>query len=121
MSNIEEVLNSTIGRDSLYPLEKSGIAIVERTQVNVDFAISMLSNFKRSYQNLFDEIKGKGYFLEHYQEIEFKILFFAIDKLIGLLRLSPTESNELEASVFQSFLRNQDKYLREVLSQFHET
>lgn len=112
MSKLNKIVEATIGKESFYVLEKSGVAVFERTASNVDFAVAMLNSFKKSYQALYDQIKDQPNYAPEYYDYEFKLLFFAIDKLSNLLKMRHTPENELEASVIQSFLRSQNETLR---------
>lgn len=120
MSTLSKIVEDTIGQDSFYILEKSGNAVLDRNASTVDFAVAMLNSFKNSYQALYEQIRDQPYYHPEYYEYEFKLLFFAIDKLSRLLKMPLSEENELEASMVQSFLRSQNDALRAALQAAEE-
>lgn len=112
-----EIIVKTIGSESLYVLEKSRMVIYKENHTDIDFAKSLLRNYKERLENLEKEVV-KDQLIDHtYLEYEFKTVYYAIDKLLNLLGNIKSENDKLEAMIFQSHIRRQDELLRSVVEE----
>lgn len=118
MSNLQQLVKSTIGLESMYVLEKSGSAIhKEYNCVDVDLAKTLLNSLNDNYSKLEGSIKNEEFYTDSYLAHEFQTLFLAIDKLNDFLGTKLSEKEALEASIFQQHIRKQDKYIRDAIEQ----
>lgn len=117
MIDLTKIVKDTIGVESFYPLEKTQNAIFSCDSTDINFAKDMLNTFKRNYEKLNQQIKNEDFYDDYYFDIEFKTLFLAIDRLYSLLGNSQSEEDRLDATIYQSYIRSQDKHLRAALEE----
>lgn len=120
MFSKSDIVIRTIGRESLYVMEKSGTAIYKQPGVDVDLAISLLSNYQEGLIKLKQEIDRGSIYDNSYFDFEFATSLFAINKLISLLSHSRTDDQDIEASIYQQHIRQQDDTIRRAIEESEE-
>ncbi|WHP06336.1 MULTISPECIES: hypothetical protein [Acinetobacter] len=112
MISTAEIVVKTIGKESFYVLEKSGTAIHKESGIDTNFAKGLLQTYKEQLQTLEEKVISSQIIDHTNLEYEFKTSYYAIDKLLSLLGNINSESNTLEAMIFQSHIRHQDEHIR---------
>ncbi len=115
MISKSEIAKKTIGTESLYVLEKSAAAIFREPDVDVEFAIRLLSSYQDGFTKLKQEIDQSNIYNNSYFDYEFETLLFAIKKLIALLSQERTHEQNIEASIYQQHIRKQDDDIRQAI------
>jgi len=115
MISKSEIAKKTIGAESLYVLEKSGAAIFKEPDVDVEFAMRLLSSYQDGFTKLKQEIDQSNIYDNSYFDYEFETLLFAIKKLIALLSQERTPEQNIEASIYQQHIRKQDDDIRQAI------
>lgn len=121
MFSKSQIAIDTIGRESLYVLEKSGTAITKEPGTDTEFAKSLLRSYKENFQELKSLIDASPIYDNSFFDHEFKTLFFAIDKLLLAIGNIRNEEDELEASIYQSHIRKQDDIIRSAIEEDEQT
>ena len=116
LSEIERLIEQTIGSESSYLLEKSRGAIYPANSSNVDFVKSLLERYEISYEELHEKIKGYNFYDPMIYEEDFQTLVLACKKLRSMLGTINNHQDELVAKIFQNHISIQDKKLRQSLS-----
>ena len=117
MFSQSQVAIDTIGRESLYVLEKSGTAITKEPGIDTEFAKTLLKSYKENLQELKTLIDASPIYDNSFFDYEFKTLLFAIDKLLLAIGNIRNEEDELEASIYQSHIRKQDDKIRSAIEE----
>lgn len=120
MFSQSDIVIKTIGRESLYVMEKSGTAIYKQPGVDVDLAINLLSNYQEGLVRLKQEVDQGSIYDNSYFDFEFTTLLFAINKLISLLGHSRTDEQDIEASIYQQHICQQDDSIRRAIEESEE-
>lgn len=120
MISESKVVIENIGKESMYVLEKSGTAIFKDPGVDTDLAKSLLESYKTGLLKLKTVIDNSPIYDNSYFDFEFKTMIYAIDKLLLAIGNIKSDDDEIEASIFQSYLRKQDKSIRAAIEEAEE-
>lgn len=117
MLSKSKIVIDCIGPESLYVLEKSGSAIYKTPGVDTNFAKDLLRSYKEGLQKLKTIIDNSSFYDSSYYNFEFKTMIYAIDKLLLAIGNIKSEDDEIEAAIFQSYLRKQDESIRKTIEE----
>lgn len=120
MISESKIVIENIGKESMYVLEKSGTAIFKDPGVDTDLAKSLLVSYKTGLLKLKTVIDNSPIYDNSYFDFEFKTMIYAIDKLLLAIGNIKSDDDEIEASIFQSYLRKQDKSIRTAIEEAEE-
>jgi len=102
----------TIGQESLYVLEKTGAAIHGVDDAYLQIALTLLKDYKEKLTNLKKRVDESPLYDSTLFDYEFETMFYAIDRLYAALGNIRSKEQELEATVFHSYICAQDKRVR---------
>ncbi|MDO7353937.1 hypothetical protein Q5X30_05395 [Acinetobacter baumannii] len=117
MLSKSKIVIDCIGQESLYVLEKSGSAIYKTPGVDTNVAKDLLKSYKEGLQKLKTIIDSSPSYDNSYYDFEFKTMIYAIDKLLLAIGNIKSEDDEIEAAIFQSYLRKQDESIRKTIEE----
>jgi hypothetical protein len=117
MTSSEKIVIDTIGRESMYVIEKTRAAIYKIPGIDTDLAKSLLMKYQEKLLLLKDEIDKSEKYDNSFFEYEFKTALHAIKKLQNYLGNICNESDELDASIMHSHIYAQDKRIRSAITE----